>query len=89
MCCPFHTGYEQEKIAEIVKLMEDWKAEIKTKAPMVFPDDKKEYPTIEYFNSDGFFPGYFSSDSKRILFIGRESRYCSGKDRILSDLKWF
>ena len=89
MCCPFRTGYEQDKREEIEKLMEDWKAVIKTKAPMVFPDDKKKYPTIDYFNSDGFFPGYFSSDSKRILFIGRESRYCSGKDRILSDLEWF
>lgn len=85
----FCTYLEKEKRRKIVELMNDWKQVIKTKGKIIFPDDCKQYPAIDYFNSDGFFPGYFSEGNKKILFIGRESRYSSGGDRILSDLNWF
>ena len=77
------------KRRELQHLMQDWKALINTKSPIVFPDDGKAYAAIDYFNDDGFFPGYFSTENTKILFLGRESRYSSGKDRVSSDLQWF
>lgn len=83
---------EIKKRKELVQLMDDWKAIIRTKPQITFSDNNKPYDAIEYFNSDGFFPGYFKA-SKRILFIGRESRYnspCySNGDRITTELDRF
>ncbi len=85
----FNSPLEKKKRYDLIKLMDDWKKVIRTKNEIVFPDDNKKYPAIDYFNSDGFFPGYFSNNNIKILFIGRESRYCSGGDRITSGLEWF
>lgn len=84
----FKTEIEIAKRNELNKLMQDWKNLISTKGKIVFPDDEKQYSAIDYFNSDGFYPGYFSEKIK-VLFIGRESRYASGGDRVISDLEWF
>ena len=72
---------DRTKREELLNLMKAWKKVIRKKGDIIFPDDSKHYPAIDYFNSDGFFPGYFSGN-KKILFIARESRNCSGKDRI-------
>ena len=65
---------EKEKFENLLKLQNAWKEQISTKPPMIFPDDGKEYTTAEYFCYDGFFPGYFSH-KKKVLFIGRETRW--------------
>ncbi len=74
------------------QLMEDWKAVIKTKPKIMFSDDCKLYDAIEYFNSDGFFPGYYKAERK-VLFVARESRYSSPcystGDRITTELENF
>lgn len=85
----FTQAKDISKRRELQHLMQDWKALINTKAPIVFPDDGKAYAAIDYFNDDGFFPGYFSTENTKILFLGRESRYSSGKDRVSNDLQWF
>ena len=79
---------EVQKRKDLTVLMNDWKKVIKSKGKIEFFDDGKKYDAIDYFNSDGFFPGYFSA-KQRVLFIGRESRYSSGSDRITSDLDSF
>lgn len=85
----FTTEIEKKKRAEILKLMQAWKRVIKQKGKIVFPEDEKKYDAIDYFNSDGFFPGYFKKGRTKVLFIAREARYNSGCDRIKNDLKWF
>lgn len=77
---------EQRLAAELGALFNEWMALIKTKKAIEFADDKKFYPAIDYFNTDGFYPGYLLNKIK-VLFIGREGRYEAGKDRIQSDLK--
>ena len=84
----FTTEKEINKRKELEKIMDEWKNLIRTKNNIIFPDDEKQYPAIDYFNSDGFFPGYFLEHPK-VLFIGRESRYSSGGDRVQSDFDWF
>lgn len=86
MTDPFTDKFEIQKRRELAKLMEDWKKVVSTKSDIIFPDDGKEYRTVDYFYSDGFYPGYFSSNPK-VLFFAREARWASGKDRILSDLE--
>lgn len=85
----FTQQIEIEKRKQINKLMSDLKQKLKTKNKIIFPDDGKEYDAIAYFNSDGFLPGYYKKNNIKVLFIGRESRYCSGKDRVIDGLKWF
>lgn len=85
----FTLQIEIDKRRKLNKLMSDWKQHIKTKNKIIFPDDGKKYDTIDYFNSDGFFPGYYKKNNTKVLFIGRESRYCSGGDRVIDGLKWF
>lgn len=87
--CIYKTKVEKNKKLEINKLMRVWKNLIKTKGKIVFPDDGKKYDAIEYFNTDGFYPGYFKKGRLKTLFIAREARYNSGQDRIKNDLKWF
>lgn len=65
---------EKEKFENLLKLQNAWKEQISTKPPMIFPDDGKKYRTAKYFCYDGFFPGYFSH-KKKVLFIGRETRW--------------
>ena len=88
----FKADIEKNKRRELEQLMQDWKNEISTKGQIIFPDDNKSYDAIEYFNSDGFFPGYYSAE-KKVLFIGRESRYNStyytNGDRITTELERF
>lgn len=79
---------EIKKRNELISLMNDWRNTIKNKGKIVFFDDGKEYDAIDYFNSDGFFPGYFSA-KHRVLFIAREARYFSGEDRIEYELENF
>lgn len=83
----FKDSREIQKRKQIHSLFADWKCQISKKAPIVFKDDGKEYQTTEYFNCDGFYPGYFSQKIK-ILFIGRESRDASGCDRVEADIKF-
>lgn len=40
---------------KLYTLMQDWKKVISTKQDIVFKDNGKPYPTLEYFNNDGFF----------------------------------
>ena len=84
----FTDEFERQKRKELIVLMNDWKKVISKKDKIVFRDDGEAYDSKDYFNTDGFFPGYFSA-KKRVLFIGRESRCISGEDRIESDLKNF
>lgn len=88
----FTDEMEIKKRKELEQLMENWKTIIKTKPQITFSDDNKPYDAIEYFNADGFFPGYFKAITK-ILFIGRESRYSSpyysNGDRITTELDRF
>jgi len=70
---------EIKKSVELQLLFDDWKAQVATKPPIVFQDDGKAYPPQDYFAADGFFPGYFEQKTK-VLFIGRETRWISGKD---------
>lgn len=72
---------------QLQTLFSDWKLQVSKKPPIIFKDDGKEYLTTDYFNCDGFYPGYFSHKQK-ILFIGRESRDASGCDRVESDIKF-
>ena len=77
----FKNPKDIKKREELLKLFDDWKAIIKTKNQIFFPNEGKYFDALDYFNTDGFFPGYFST-KPRILFIGRESRNCSKCDRI-------
>ena len=71
---------DKEKREELNKLFYAWKKAIASKPDILFEDGQKYHP-LDYFNKDGFYPGYFSA-KPRILFIGRESRNCSKCDRI-------
>lgn len=71
---------------QLDSLFADWKSSVRSKPKIEFHEDKKLYDAIEYFNEDGFFPGYVDS-KPRVLFIGRESRYISGKNRIAAELE--
>lgn len=59
---------EHTKLKELEKLLKDW---------FNFLKDKIEEKGIEDFVSDGFYPNYFSQNTK-ILFIGRESLGIAG-----------
>ena len=85
----FVTDIEKQKRREITELMAQWKSVIGKADKIVFPDDNKAYDALSYFNADGFFPGYYNGGNTKILFIGRESRYVSGGDRIENDLALF
>lgn len=84
----FTSKVEIQKRKELVNLFTDWKEVISKSKKIKFKDDNKYYNAIDYFNCDGFWPGYFSS-SQKVLFIGRESRYSSGNDRIITDIEGF
>jgi hypothetical protein len=81
------SGIEIEKRKQIYKLMQDWKKTVSTQKHK-FKDDNKDYFGNEYFNYDGFFPGYYKTNPK-VLFIGREARYASGCDFIDKMIKLF
>jgi hypothetical protein len=67
------------------RLMADWRKQL---APhqVFFRDDGKMYPAESFFASDGFLPYYFHQNRK-VLFIGRETRYIAGQDNIEVILK--
>ncbi len=71
-------------------LFEQWMEQIRSCGDILFPDDGKYYPAESYFIKDGFYPGYFSGNHSKVLFIGRETRDTAScgleKDRILCDL---
>ncbi len=79
---------ELEKLSLLDSLMKDWKGEISKAEPIIFYDDGKEYPPVDYFGSDGFLPNYFNQKQK-VLFIGRETRYQSGGDLAVSLINSF
>ena len=83
----FTNPIEIQKRKQLQSLFADWKKHISGKPNIVFKDDGKEYAAIDYFNSDGFYPGYFLQ-KRKVLFIGRESREASGCDRVESDIKF-
>lgn len=83
----FSNPLEIRKAEQLEDLFEDWKKLIETKSDIVFRDDGKAYRAIEYFNTDGFYPGYFNQKLKT-LFIARESRGVSGGDRVRGDLEY-
>lgn len=83
----FTTKLEKQKRKELFDLFIDWKSVISKKKKIKFKDDNKYYNAIDYFNCDGFLPGYFSG-TKKILFIARESRYSSGNDRVKTNIEW-
>lgn len=60
-------------------LMADWKAQVASKADIVFPDDGKSYPTTDYFCTDGPVEG-FDNAKNRLVVLGREARYNSKQD---------
>ena len=68
---------EVQKGKELKALQDDWKKQISTKPKIEFPDDGKKYSPESYFAYDGFFPGYFSQ-KRKVLFIGRETRWIGG-----------
>ncbi len=70
---------EIQKTLDLLTLEEDWKKQISSKSPIVFQDDGKEYPPENFFAYDGFFPGYFEQ-KRKVLFIGRETRWITGLD---------
>lgn len=81
----FTNSIDIEKREQLLKLFDDWKQEIQTKDKILWRKDNRKYEAIEYFNCDGFMPGYFSAP-KKVLFIAREARWASGQDRIQEDL---
>ena len=81
------SGIEFKKRNEIFALMQDWEKTIST-SEIVFKDDNKKYKGNEYFNYDGFFPGYYENKPK-VLFIGREARGVSGLDFIGANIEYF
>lgn len=82
------TKEETEKNAQILALQDDWKKQISTKTKIMFQDDGKEYSPADYFAGDGFFPGYFSQN-KKILFVGRETRWISGQNFVDTSIHFF
>lgn len=83
----FTSEDDRSKREELLKLFDDWKNLIIEKEDIIFTDDDRKYPAIDYFVTDGFYPGYFNENNIKILFIGREARDVG--DRIVSDLEWF
>lgn len=87
---------EEAKAEELKKLMNDWRTAISSDEKTIKNGDGEKKKPQECFVEDGFFPGYFSENSKfKILFIGRESRYIeknyvqqSLKDRYFSTSWW-
>lgn len=78
------------KRMQLNELFGDWGIQISKSDDILFRDDGKKYPAKEYFVKDGFYPGYFSENHTKVLFIGRETRgtasFDKSKDRILCDL---
>ncbi len=68
---------ETKKTEELNELLEEWKSHI-SKKEKVNNGHRENWATEECFAGDGFFPGYFSTEKKRILFIGRETRSIGG-----------
>lgn len=86
---------QQEDISkrkQLKELFNQWLKQISTCDDIQFPVDGKDYPATEYFVKDGFYPGYFSENHPKVLFIGRETRETASchesKDRILCDLEY-
>ena len=52
----------------------------------MFLNDGRAYDALAYFKADGFFPGYYAEGNVRVLFVGRESRYASGGDKIAAGI---
>ena len=76
-----------KKRKKLEELFYAWKEQIKTKGKIQFKDDGRFYPAIDYFVTDGFYPGYFKENNIKVLFIGREARDFG--DRVILDLDWF
>jgi hypothetical protein len=81
-------GIELENRIKIYSLMDDWRKQIASQRKIRFKDDNIKYHADEYFNSDGFFPGYYKQKTK-VLFIGRETRGMSGDDYIATAIKYY
>lgn len=79
---------EAQKGKELKALQDEWKKQISTKPKIVFPDDGKKYSPDSYFAYDGFFPGYFAQ-KKKVLFIGRETRWISGYNFVDTTIDFF
>lgn len=83
---------EQDKRKKLKQLFDNWRKIISDKPKIQSPLIKEgEYVPEYLFTDDGFYPGYFSSNTK-VLFIGREGRYAQNiarKDRIIFDLEVF
>lgn len=72
------SGIEKEKNDELMRLFDEWIAQISKNKEPVDNGDGKRAPR-DCFAKDGFFPGYFSQ-KKKVLFIGRETRNIGGYD---------
>jgi hypothetical protein len=72
------SGNEIQKRQQIAALMSDWKSEL---SKNVKGNADRDYDPLDYFVSDGFFPGYYNQEIK-VLFIGRETRYMEEGDWI-------
>lgn len=71
---------EKEKNDELMRLFDEWIAQISKNKEPVDNGDGKRAPR-DCFAKDGFFPGYFSPENKKkVLFIGRETRNIGGYD---------
>lgn len=83
----FYTDNNEQKLYKDLSLLFcDWKKQVSIKGNLIIDDG--EYAPLDLFETDGFYPGYLSSE-KRVLFIGREPRWEPGQDRIGSDIeKW-
>ena len=64
---------EMKKTEELNELLEEWEAHI-SKKEKVNNGHRENWATEKCFAGDGFFPGYFSTKGKKILFIARETR---------------
>ena len=74
------SGIEKEKNDELMRLFDEWIAQISKSKEPVDNGDGKRAPR-DCFAKDGFFPGYFSPENKKkVLFIGRETRNIGGYD---------
>lgn len=78
------TDIENRKMQEMLALFADLKKQVATKEGIIFKDDGKTYSPEEYLNIDGFYPGYFEAPLK-VLFVGRESRWVTGCNRMVTD----
>lgn len=71
------SALETRKTEELNELLKEWKSHI-SKKDKVNNGHKNKWETKKCFAGDGFFPGYFSTDKKRILFVCRETRLIGG-----------